>query len=100
MCLFPAKDPLQYVAVYRFGLLLKTKFYNRFILVMAYRFMKRTQVVPLKLITCIDVAKAFASHWVLYYGVSKDAFSDYGPQFAINLYQNTRYIVCIANTFT
>lgn len=89
MRLFPATKPLEQVSVDLLGPLPRTRAGHRFILVIADRFTKLTQVVPLRRSTGLDVAKAFASHWVIKYGAPKEVLSDNGPQFASKLYQNT-----------
>lgn len=89
MRLFSAKQPLESVAFEMLGPLPKTKPGNRLILVIANRFKKLTQDVPLKRTTGLDVTKAFDSHWIFHYGASKEVLSDNGPQFARKLYQNT-----------
>lgn len=86
MRLFSANQLLDSVSVVLLGSLPKTKSGNRFILVMADRFIKHTQVVPLKLTTGLDVAKAFASQWVCKYGPPTEVLSDNCPQFASKLY--------------
>lgn len=73
---------------------------HRFILVIADRFTKRTQVVPLKRTNSLDVAKAFSSHLVFKYGARKEVLSDNGPQFASKLHQNTCRVLGVTNTFT
>lgn len=100
MSLFPLKKVVESVAVHLLGPLPKTKEGNRFILVMTYPFTTLTKGVPLKRTTGLDFAKAFESHWIFKYGVSKKVLFDKGPQFVCRLYQNTFRILSIANTIT
>lgn len=74
MRLFPAKQPVESVAVAFPGPLPKTKAGNRFILVIADRLTMITQVVLLKRTTFLDVAEAFASQWAFKYGAPKEDF--------------------------
>lgn len=87
-CLFPAKQPLESIAVNLLGPLPKTKAGDRFILLMDDRVRKLTKAVLLKNNTGLDVAKAFGSHWAFNYGARKEVLSDIGLQFANMLCQN------------
>lgn len=100
MRLFHSMQHLKSLAVNVLGPLPTTKAGNRFILVMADRIPKLSQVVPLKRTTVLDVAKAFASDWAFKYGAAKEVLSDNGSRFARKLYQNTCRILGISNTFT
>lgn len=73
---------------------------NRFSLVIADRFTKLTQNVPLKRTTCVDVAEAFASHCVFKYVAPKEVLSYNPEKFTSKLYQNKFRILVITNTFT
>jgi hypothetical protein len=66
--LFPARDPLEFVAMDILGPLPKTEHGNRFLLVISDRFSKLNRTVPLRAITALGVAKAFCDAWVFYYG--------------------------------
>lgn len=89
MRLFPARQPLESVAIDLLGPLPKTKARDRFIIVMGDRFTKLPQVVPLKRTTGLYVTKAFVLHWVFKYCAPKEVLSDKGLQMASRIYQNT-----------
>lgn len=59
-----AKNHLESVSVDMLGPLLKTKVGNNFLLVVANCFTEMRQDFPMKRKTCIEVSKAFSSHWV------------------------------------
>jgi hypothetical protein len=60
MQLFPAHEPLEFVAIDIFGPLPKTAHGNRFLLVISDRFSKLTRTIPMRTTTALAVAKAFA----------------------------------------
>lgn len=64
MRLFPEKQPIESFSLGLLTLLPKKKEGNRFILLMADRFTKLTQVVSKKHAAGIDVSRVFRSHWV------------------------------------
>jgi Integrase zinc binding domain len=66
--LFPAKGPLESVAMDILGPLPKSKHGNLFLLVITDRYSKVTQTVPLRAITALSVARAFCEQWVYVYG--------------------------------
>lgn len=100
MCFVPVKQTLDSGDVDLLRPLPKTKYGNRFILVMADRCTKLTQVVPPKRTTSLGVAKSFSSYCVFKYGAPKEVLSDNVPPIESKLYQNTYRVVGIANTFT
>jgi Integrase zinc binding domain len=57
--LFPAKGPLESVAMDILGPLPRTKQGNRFLLVIADRFSKVTKSIPLRALTALSVARMF-----------------------------------------
>ena len=100
MLLFPATNPLESVAIDILGPLPKSKRGFRFILVIADRFTKLTQVVPLRKITAYDVAVAFVEHWVFKYGPPKTLLSDNGSQFVAHFFQRVCRILGTNNAYT
>jgi hypothetical protein len=61
---FPAKGPLESVAMDILGPLPRTKHGNRFLLVIADPYTKVTRTVPLRKVTALSVARAFVDQWV------------------------------------
>jgi hypothetical protein len=59
--LFPAKGPLEFMAMDILGPLPRTKHGNRFLLVISDRFSKVTKTVPLRTVTALSVARAFST---------------------------------------
>ncbi len=62
LTLFPAKAPLEEVALDILGELIRTKRGNRYLLVMVDRYSKLVRTVPLKKVRAWDVAQAFVTH--------------------------------------
>ena len=60
--LFPAREPLESLAMDILGPLTKTKSGCEYLLVICCRFTKLTQVVPLRSVTAYNLAVAFCSH--------------------------------------
>jgi hypothetical protein len=81
MNLFPANEPLEFVAIDILGPLTKTVHGNRFLLVISDRFFKLTRTIPMRTTTALAVAKAFCTHWGFAYGPPKFLLSDSGTQF-------------------
>jgi transposase InsO family protein len=79
--LFPASEPLQYVAVDILGPLPETENGNRFLLVMTDRFSKLTRTVPLRSISAFTVTRAFCEKWVFVYGAPQYVLTDKCTQF-------------------
>ena len=100
MQLFPATVPLRDVSIDILGPLKRTKHNFRWLLVIADRFTKLTQVVPLKKITALTVSVAFVEHWVYKYGPPKLLLSDNGGQFASKFFQRVCGYLGLANVFT
>ena len=98
--LFPAKAPLEFIAIDLLGELIKTPRGNRYLLVMTDRYSKLTRVVPLRNIKSDTVAKAFVNHWVLAYGPPTYVLTDNGGQFAGKFFADVCRIVGAANLFT
>lgn len=69
MTLFPPSQPLEFVAIDILGPLPETKNGNRFLLVIADRYSKGAQTVPLAKITATDIAHAFFARWISKYGI-------------------------------
>jgi hypothetical protein len=68
MTLFPAHEPLDYVAIDILGPLPRIKKGNQYLLVIADRFSKPVRTVPLSRITAAIIPWAFRSQWVYLYG--------------------------------
>ena len=100
MKLFPAKAPLEFVAIDILGPLPKASDGSRFLLVITDRFSKLTRAMPLGSITALKVARAFVHHWVLAYGAPAFLLSDNGSQFTSKLFQFVCTELGIRNTFT
>ena len=87
--LFPARAPLEFVAIDILGELIKTPRGNRYMLVISDRFSKLVRTVPLKKVTSSEVPKAFVHHWVFPYGALIWFLSDNGKQFIAKLFRET-----------
>ena len=98
--LFPARAPLEQVAIDILGELIKTPRGNRFLLVMTDRYTKLTKAVALKRITADTIAQAFVTHWVFSYGAPSYVLSDNGPQFTSRFFRETCRLVGASNLFT
>jgi len=85
--LFPAKAPLEYVAVDILGPLPRSTSGQRFILVMTDRFSKFTRAIPMRTITAINVAKEFLHHWIFAYGAPTHVITDNGSQFTAQVFE-------------
>jgi transposase InsO family protein len=84
--LFPAKGPLESVAMDILGPLPRTKHGNRFLLVISDRFSKVTNTVPLRTVTALSVVRAFCDHWVYSYGPPLSLLTYNGPQFTAKFF--------------
>ena len=98
--LFPAKGPLESVAMDILGPLPKTKHGNRFLLVITDRYSKVTKTVPLRIITALSVAKSFCDHWVFAYGAPVSLLTDNGPQFTAKFFQAVCAELGVKKVFT
>jgi transposase InsO family protein len=85
--LFPAKGPLESVAIDILGPLPRTKHGNRFLLVIADQYTKFTRTVPLRAVTALSVARALVDHWTYVYGPPVSLLTDNGPQFTAKFFQ-------------
>ena len=74
--LFPAQQPLQFVAIDILGPLPRTKSGHKYLVVISDRYSKFVRTVPLKKITAWNVAKAFCDHWAFIFGPPKLLLSD------------------------
>jgi Integrase core domain len=99
MKLFPANEPLEFVAIDILGPLPKTDHGNRVLLVISDLFSKLTRTVPMRKTTALAVAKAFRDHWVFAYGPPKFLLSDNGTQFTAKLFVEVCRELGIANVF-
>lgn len=100
MKLFPATEPLEFVAIDILGPLPRSTKGHQYILVITDRFTKLTRVTPLHSITAIAVAKAFIDDWVFSYGAPARLLSDNGSQFTAKLFQSACAQLGIKNVFT
>jgi hypothetical protein len=85
--LFPASEPLEFVAIDLLGPLPKSPRGNQFLMVMCDRFSKLVRTVPLRSINSLAVAQAFCSRWVFVYGMPQKLLSDNGGQFNSKFFQ-------------
>ena len=98
--LFPATIPLEFVSIDILDELIRTRRGNKFLLVINDRFSKLLRTIPLRLITAMEIARAFTHHWVFVYGSPLTLFSDNGLQFAAKLFIDICRIIAIKNVFT
>ena len=98
--LFPAKAPLESVAIDLLGPLPTTTRGHKYILVITCRYSKLTKTVPLRTITAYAVAKAFCEHWVFVYGPPVTLLSDNGKQFVAKFFLAVCKILGTRNVFT
>ena len=98
--LFPARAPLESVAIDILGPLPITSSGHRFLLVITDRYTKLTKTVPMRSITALVVAKAFCEHWVFVYGPPVTLLSDNGRQFVAKFFQAVCRILGTRNVFT
>jgi transposase InsO family protein len=97
--LFPAKGPLESVAMDILGPLPRTKDGNRFLLVIADRYTKVTRTVPLRNVTALSVARAFVDQWVYVYGPPVSLLTDNGSQFTAKFFQTACAELGISKVF-
>jgi hypothetical protein len=100
MALFPAQDPLDYVAIDILGPLPRTKKGNQYLLVIADRFSKLVRTVPLSRITAASVAWAFMEQWVYLYGPPRHLLSDNGRQFTSDFFKTCCKAMGVQHIFT
>ena len=86
LSLFPAQNPLEFVAIDILGPLPRTSNGNRYHLVITDRFSKIGQTIPLRKTTAETVARAFCEHWVFIYGPPAKLLYDNGGQFNAKLF--------------
>ncbi len=100
LTLFPARAPLESVALDLLGPLPKSKRGNTHILVIVDRFSKLCRFLPLRSTTAERVAKAFCNEWVFVYGPPQTLLTDNGPQLTAKLFLETCRLLGIRNVFT
>ena len=100
MRLFPARKPLEFVAMDILGPFPRTRHGMRFILVITDRFSKLTKTAALRTITALSVAKAFCRTWVFNYGTPKVLLTDNGSQFIATFFKHVCRILGIQKVFT
>jgi transposase InsO family protein len=98
--LFPAKGPLESVAMDILGPLPRTKHGNRFLLAISDRFSKVTKTVPLRTVTALSVARAFCDHWAYAYLPPLSLLTDSGPQFTAKFFLDVCAELGIKQIFT
>ena len=84
--LFPAAEPLDFVAMDLLGPLPKTAHGNRHVLVMTDQFTKLTRRILLRTTTASVVANAFLDNWVYVYSAPRYVLTDNGPRFAAKFF--------------
>jgi transposase InsO family protein len=82
------------------GPLPRTKHGKRFLLVIAYRFSKFTETIPLRKATALSVARAFCDHRAYVYGPPISLLTDNGPQFTATFFQAVCAELGIQKVFT
>lgn len=80
--LFSAYEPLESVTIDILKSLPESPRGFQYINVIADWFTKLVQVVPMRLISLMDVAQAFLDYWVYKYRLPKTLLSDNGKQFS------------------
>lgn len=70
--LFPARAPLESVALDILGSLIKIRRGHIFLLVIANRYSRLTRTVPLNMITALAVPRAFIHQWVLVHELPRE----------------------------
>ena len=98
--LFPAKAPLESVAMDILGQLIRTARGNRFLLVIVDRFSKLVRTVPLKRITAYSIAHAFVHYWIFVYGIPLELITDNGGQFTSRFFSDICRILGTRLRFT
>ncbi|CDF32578.1 unnamed protein product [Chondrus crispus] len=98
--LFPARRPLEFVAMGILGPLPRSTKGNQYFLVISDRFLKMTRAIPPNSITSMTVARAFVENWIYPYGPPASLLSDNGGQFASKFFQKICQIMGIRNLFT
>jgi hypothetical protein len=98
--LFPAQEPLEFLAIDILGPLPKTPHGNQFILIVCDRFTKLVRNIPLRTITSLAVAQAFCYHCVFAYGMPKTLLSDNGTHFSSKFFQACCIELGIKQVFT
>ncbi len=89
MTLFPARAPLESVALDLLGPLPKSRKGHLYILVIVNRFSKLCRFLAMRSTTAEKVAKAFRNEWVFVYGPAKTLLTDNGPQLTAKLFLET-----------
>ena len=87
MELFPAVDPLAFVAMDIVGPFVKTQNGHTNVLVITDRFSKIARAIPLKKTTAAEVAAAFLENWICPYGMPEYLLTDNGPQFVARTFE-------------
>jgi transposase InsO family protein len=98
--LFPARGPLESVAMDILGPLPRTKHGNRFLLVIADRYSKVTKTIPFRTVTALSVSRAFCEHWAYVNGPPVSLLADNGPQLTVNFFQAVCAELGIQKVFT
>ena len=98
--LFPAQCPPESLSIDILGPPTKTKKGRRFLLLITDRFMKRTQVIPLRRIDACTVTVAFVEARIFKDGPPKTLISDNGKQFAAKFFQAVCSLLGLFNIFT
>ena len=100
LVLFPAKAPLEAVAMDLLGPFLRSPRGNTHLLVITDRYSKLTRTVPMRKTDGFSVAKAFVHDWVFTYGPPRSVLTDNGPPFSGKFLQSACGLIGIRNLFT
>jgi len=98
--LFPAKRPLDDVAIDIMGPLPKTTHGKLYILVMMDRYSKLCRLAAMTNVRAETIARAFVEEWAFTYGPPKTLLSDNGKQFISKLFQDSCRVLGIKNRYT
>ena len=100
LTLFPAKAPLESVAMDLLGPFLRTPRGHTHLLVITDRYSKLTKTVALGKTDAYAVGVAFVHNWVFTYGPPRSVLTDNGPPFSSKFLQTACIALGIRNQFT
>lgn len=100
MQLFPARAPLESVAIDIHGELMETSRRNKYLVGTTERFSKLVKTVPHSSSTAETVAKVFDTNWEMSYWSSVWLLSNKGPKFTARFFQHICRLLCIHKLFT
>ena len=100
MKLFPATDPLEFLAMDLLGPLPRTHQGNEYVLVITDLFTKLCRSVPLRNTKAVTVGTLFLYLWVYAYGAPSYVLTDNGPQFAAKFFEAVCTMIGNKHVFT